>query len=154
MHGEMRGERRLLHGREGDFVTAAARAIGLSDDGKDFETRFCQEMLQRGNSKLRRATETDSQWRHLPLALFPELLDFPLDEVALEHPEMLQKEDAIEVIDFMAESAGEHVFPADFKRLAFDVLRFHGDELGADDVASEARNRKASFFLPDFTFGV
>src|SRR5712692_9667858 len=154
MHGEMRGERRLLHGREGDFVTAAARAIGLSDDGKDFEIRFCEETLQRGNGKLRRATETDSQWRRLPLALFPELLDFALDEVALEHAQMLQKEDAIEVIDFMAEGAGKHVFTADFKRLAFDVLGFHGDKLRADDVTAEAGNREAAFFLADFTLGV
>jgi hypothetical protein len=29
--------------------------------------------------------------RHLPLALFPELLDFSFDQVALQHAEVLQK---------------------------------------------------------------
>src|SRR5690349_21092728 len=98
MHGKVRGDRHLLHGRERDFLTAPARAVGLGDHPQYFEFRVCEETLQRGNRKLWRATEADSHWRHLPLALFPELLDFPLDEVALKHPEMLQKEDAIEVI--------------------------------------------------------
>jgi hypothetical protein len=37
MHGEIGGESNLLHGRGGDFVAAAARTVGLGDDGEKFE---------------------------------------------------------------------------------------------------------------------
>src|SRR5437879_448227 len=50
--------------------------------------------------------------RHLPLALFPELLDFPFDQVALQHAEVLQEKNSIQVIDLMAESPRQQVFPA------------------------------------------
>src|SRR5256886_17141924 len=39
--------------------------------------------------------------RHLPPALFPELLDFPFDQVALQHAEVLQKKNPIQVIDLV-----------------------------------------------------
>src|SRR3979490_2367741 len=66
--------------------------------------------------------------RPLPLALFPELFDFALDDVALQHAEMLEKENAVEVIDLMAEGAGEKIFAANFVGLAFGVLSLHGDD--------------------------
>src|SRR6266403_5038298 len=40
--------------------------------------------------------------RHLPLALFPELLDFSFDQVALQHAQVMQKKNSVEVIDLMA----------------------------------------------------
>src|SRR5216684_4189978 len=92
--------------------------------------------------------------RRLPLALFPELFDFALDEVALQHAEMLEKENAVEVIDLMAEGAGEKIFAANFVGLAFGVLSLHGDKLRADDVAAKAGNREASLFFADFSLGV
>src|SRR5437660_11824670 len=36
----------------------------------------------------------DGRLWHLPLALFPQLLDFPFDQVALQHAEVLQKKNA------------------------------------------------------------
>src|SRR6266851_457536 len=42
--------------------------------------------------------------RHLPLALFPEFLDFPFNQVALQQAEVLQKKYPIQVIDLMAKS--------------------------------------------------
>src|SRR5467141_2290860 len=92
--------------------------------------------------------------RRLPLALFPELFNFALDEVALQHAEMLEKEDAVEVIDLMAEGARQEIFAANFVVLAFGVLGFHGDKLRADDVTAEAGNGEAALFLADFSLGV
>src|SRR6266849_6020383 len=84
--------------------------------------------------------------RHLPLALFPELLDFPFDQVALQHAEVLQKKNSVEVIDLMAERSRQQVFPANFKRLAFGILRLDGHKLRPQHVSSKAWNREAAFF--------
>src|SRR6266699_7074602 len=50
------------------------------------------ELLKRGCRRIRFASSTHcgrpgGRLRHLPLALFPELLDFPFDQVALQHAE-------------------------------------------------------------------
>src|SRR5882762_11113923 len=90
----------------------------------------------------------------LPLALLAELFDFAFDQVALEHAEMLDEEDAIEGIDFVAEGAGQEIFAADFEGFAFGVLRFYSDKLGAQDVAAETWNGEAAFFFTLFAFGV
>src|SRR6266849_6493183 len=89
-----------------------------------------------------------------PLALLLELFDFAPDQVALQHAEMLDEENAVEVVDFMAEGAGEEVFATDFKKFALGVLRLDSDKLRAQDVATEAGNRKATFFFALFTFGM
>src|SRR5258707_3149390 len=71
------------------------------------------------------------QRRHLPLALFPELLDFPPDQVALQHTEVLQKKDSIQVIDLMAERPRQQVFAANFELFALGILRLDGYKLRA-----------------------
>src|SRR5258708_32712396 len=92
--------------------------------------------------------------RRLPLALFPEFFDFPLDEVALQHAEMLEKEDAAEMIDLVAESAREKIFAANFVGLALSVLGLHGDKLRTNDIAAETGNRETTFFFTNLPFGV
>ena len=67
---------------------------------------------------------------------------------------MLYEEDAVEVVDFVAEGARQKILSANFKSLALDVLRFHGDKLGANDVAAKAGDGKAAFFFPNFALGV
>jgi hypothetical protein len=67
----------------------------------------------------------------LPLTLLTQLLDFAFDQVALQHAQMLDKENAVEVIDFMAEGTGQEVFSTDFKGFAFGVLRSDGYKLRA-----------------------
>ncbi len=67
---------------------------------------------------------------------------------------MLEEEDAVEVIDFVAEGAGEEIFAADFERFTFGVLGFDRDELRADDVAAEAGDGEAAFFFAFFSFEV
>src|SRR6267154_1486343 len=48
---------------------------------------------------------SERTYGRLPLALFPELLDFPSDQVALEHAEVLQKKNSIQVVDLMAKGS-------------------------------------------------
>src|SRR5437868_9317952 len=67
---------------------------------------------------------------------------------------MLQKQDAIEVIDFVAEGAREQIFAANFKRFTGQILRADGDELRANDIAAKTGNREAAFFLALFAFAV
>src|SRR5258708_1056619 len=90
----------------------------------------------------------------LPLALFPELLDFPSDQVALEHAEVLQKKDSIQVVDLMAKGSRQQVFAANFELFTFRILRFDGHKLRAPPEPSNSGNRKASLFFANFTFGV
>src|SRR6267143_3469305 len=90
--------------------------------------------------------------RHLPLALFPELLDFPPDEVALQHTEVVQKKNSIQVIDLMAKSPRQQVLAANFKGLALGILRLDGYKLRPQHVTAKPRNREAAFFLANFAF--
>src|SRR5216684_6183135 len=67
---------------------------------------------------------------------------------------MLDEKNAVEVIDFVAEGAGQKVFAADLERFALGILRFYRDELRPDDVAAKAGYGEAAFFFALFTFGV
>src|SRR6266850_4948030 len=67
---------------------------------------------------------------------------------------MLDEEDAVEVIDFVAEGASQEIFAADFKGFSFGVLRFYSDKLGAQDVAAETWDGEAAFFFALFAFSV
>src|SRR5215467_9304694 len=50
-------KRDALHGRNGNLLTTATRSVRLRNDREHLEIRFSEQMLQRGNSKLRRTTE-------------------------------------------------------------------------------------------------
>src|SRR5260370_6783797 len=91
--------------------------------------------------------------RRLALALFLKFFDFALDEIALEHAEMLDEKNAVEVVDFVAEGAGQKIFAANLERFALGILRFYRDELRADDVAAKAGNGEAALFFALFAFG-
>src|SRR5437879_12640448 len=90
--------------------------------------------------------------RHLPLALFPELLDFPFDQVALQHAEVLQKKNSVQMINLMAEGARQQVFAANFKLFAFRVLRLDGHKLWPHHIPAKASNREAAFLLGNFDY--
>src|SRR5437588_5153992 len=92
--------------------------------------------------------------RHLPPALFPELLDFPFDQVALQHAEVLHNKNPIQVIDLVAKSPRQQIFPANFKRFALGVLRLYRHKLRPQHVSSKPWNRQAAFFFAHFAFGV
>src|ERR1700758_199008 len=57
MNRNVRSERDLLHGRNGNLLTTPARPVRLGDDGDNLEIRLGEQVLQRGNSELRSATE-------------------------------------------------------------------------------------------------
>ena len=123
-------------------MAPAARAVRLSDDAEEFKVWLSEKVFQGRNGELRSSAEENSHpLRHLPLALFPELFDFAPDEVALEHAEMLQKKNAVEMIDFMAKGPGQKIFAANFKGFALRILSFDGDKLRAHDVTAESGNR-------------
>src|ERR1700691_2200760 len=102
-------------------------------------------MLQGGNCKLRSTAEYDFHpLQSLPLAKFPHLFDFALDQIALQHAEVLNKENAVQVIDLVAERPRQQILAANLKRLAFEVLRFHGDKLWPHHIAAKPRNGQAA----------
>ena len=133
------GESDFLYRRKGDLLAAAAGAVRLSDDGGDLEVGLGEEVLETWNCERRCAAEQDAHRANplarsarlilhrlksvplkpslLPLALFFQFFDFAFDEVAFEHAEVLKEQDAVEVVDFVAESTSEKVFAADFERL-------------------------------------
>ena len=92
--------------------------------------------------------------RSLPLALFLQLLDSALDEVALEQAEVLQEQDAVEVVNLMTEGAREEFLASNLENLSPGVLRADGHKLRANDVSAEAGDREASFFFALFALRV
>src|SRR6202041_825402 len=90
----------------------------------------------------------------LPLAGFFQLADFAFDKVALQHAEVRDEEDTVEVINFVTEGAGEEAFAAAFEGSARRVLRADGDVLRALDVTTKPRKREAAFFFALLAFGV
>lgn len=59
---------------------------------------------------------------------------------------MVQKENAVQVVDFVLEGAGEEFFAGDFKGVAFDILGLDGDVGGAADIFAEAGDGQAALF--------
>jgi hypothetical protein len=57
MDWEVSGESDFFYGGGGSLVTAAVRAIRLSDDGEEFEVALRKEVLEGGDGELRCATE-------------------------------------------------------------------------------------------------
>src|SRR3984885_12192688 len=108
----------------------------------------------RANPGVPQKTILSGGMRVLPLAGFFQLANFALDQVALEHTEVRDEEDAVEVIDFVAESTGEQAFAAAFELGARRVLRADGDVLRTFDVAAKTWQRKAAFFFALLAFGV
>src|SRR4029077_12939451 len=91
-------------GRSGCVITAAISISGCARRRMNVGTAKCGVPQKR--------MRMVSPARALPLALFPKLLDFAFYEVALQHAQMLDEENAVEVVDFMAESAGQQVLAA------------------------------------------
>src|SRR2546426_12578045 len=102
MHRKICSQRRFLHRRKGNFLPAPPRPVRLRNHANDFKVSLCEETFERGNREAGRPAENDSHpLRHLPLALFPELLDLPFDQVALQHAKVLQKKASVEVFFLM-----------------------------------------------------
>jgi hypothetical protein len=50
-------KRDLFNGGKGDFLAAAAGAVGLGDDGENLEVRLREEVFESGNGELGCAAE-------------------------------------------------------------------------------------------------
>src|SRR5271170_5227341 len=92
--------------------------------------------------------------RVLPLAGFFQFADLALDHVALQHAQVSDEEDAVEVIDFVAKRARQHSFAAHFEFFAGGVMRAYGHILRPRNVRAKTRHGEASFFFALLAFGV
>src|ERR1700674_1760061 len=136
----------FLYGRAADVLAAAARPVRLRDDGFHRKFRTLREPPEGGHCKFRRATKKDAQGSHrggeeLPFAGLPQFADPALDQVSLEHAEVLKKKDAIEMVDLVAKGAGEEPLAAHFIDFALQILRAHGHIRRAQDISAETRQR-------------
>src|SRR5215469_11666533 len=83
----------------------------------------------------------------LPLAGFFQFFDFPLDHVALQHAQVIQEENSIQMIDLMAERACQQPLAPHLEFFSRRVLRPNRYVLRPLDVAAKPRHRKAAFLL-------
>src|SRR5579862_4075121 len=90
----------------------------------------------------------------LPVAGFFQFADLALDHVALEHTQMGDEEDAVQVVDLVAEGACEQSLAAHFEFLAGGVLRAHGHVLRTNHVSAKSRHGKAAFLFALLSLGV
>src|SRR5271166_3872951 len=90
----------------------------------------------------------------LPVAGFFQLANLALDQIAFQQAQVSDEEGPLEMVDLMAEGAGEQSFAAHFEFSSGRVLRTNGDVRGASDVSSEAGNREAAFLFALLAFRV
>src|SRR5579864_3863650 len=88
----------------------------------------------------------------LPVAGFFQLADFALDQITLQKAQVTDKKGSVQMIDLMAEGAGEQSFAAHLEFRSRGVLRVDSDVGGASNVAAEAWDRKAALLFALFTF--
>jgi hypothetical protein len=71
--------------------------------------------VPQNTSRKRFTAPSLAQAAELPLAFFPQFLDLSFDQVALQHAQVLQEKNPIQVIDLMAESPRQQILAANFK---------------------------------------
>ena len=120
------------------MLAPAARTVGLRDDSFHGYAGLGSETPERGNGKFWRATKDDAHRGHprgsnisaglhasleefsvnarptpvLPLAGLPQFANAAFDQVSLEHAEVLDEQDSVQVVDLMTERAREQSFAA------------------------------------------
>jgi hypothetical protein len=85
-------------------------------------------------------TQSPAQAAALPLAFFPQLLDFSLDQIPLQHAQMLQEQYPVEVVDLVAKGPRQQILAPNLKRFALQILRSHGHKLRPYHVSAESRD--------------
>src|SRR5713226_9958093 len=115
-HRDTRRARGFLHRRGDNFLLPSLRALRLRDHALDLDICLSQKMAQRRNGELRCPAEDDAHGPpaqpRLPLAALAELADFSLDEVALDQAEVLDEQNAVQMVNLVAESAPQQTFAA------------------------------------------
>src|SRR5580700_7591854 len=81
-----------------------------------------------------------------PLAGLLQLANLPQDQVTLQRTQTPRKKDAVEVIDFVLEGAGEELCALHLEPVAIEVLRFDGDFGRTRDLVANVRQAEAAFF--------
>jgi hypothetical protein len=90
----------------------------------------------------------------LPIAGFFEFANFALDDVSLQHAEVGDKQNPIEVVDLVAEGAAKKSFATNFELFSSRILGANGDPLRAGDITPKAGQRQAAFLFALLPFGV
>ena len=141
-------------------LSATAGLIGLRHHGCN-RVSLGYQSLKRGNRKFRSSHVNQSNrdrsasgWRllRLPLALFHQFLDLPLDQVALEKAQMIEEKDTIEMVHFVAERPRQQIlaFDGDFLAVQIDAFQIR---LSSDaGQRGKAGNAQAAFIFELFAF--
>src|SRR6266571_1686197 len=143
-----------FHGRRYDLRAGAAlRPVGLGDGGEHVEP-LPEQRSQRRDREFRRAEENDAHLelarrlrRHvleiprLPLAGLLPLRD---QQMTLHGAQVIEEQDAIEVIDFVLRGARLEAGELDRVRLAVAVERCDGNGERALHIAVDVGNREAT----------
>ena len=119
-----------FHRRRNQLLFAALRAVGLRDHKRNRVSRR-DDAVERGDGELGRTEENDAlvgrglRPRRLarpalitdsfPLAGLLQLLDFPLDQIALQSAQMIDEQNAVQVIDLVQKGPRQQIFAADFE---------------------------------------
>ena len=82
----------------------------------------------------------------VPLARSLHFLDLSADDIPLQGTKVIDKQDAVKMIDFVFESAGEQFLALDLDGLSFFVLRSDCDLVGARYGLAKAGKTEATFF--------
>ncbi len=88
----------------------------------------------------------------VPLSGFLKLLDFAADDVPFQRAEVIDEENAVQVIDFVLEGAGQKLLTGKLDALAVLILRFHDLPCGAGNGLAETGDAEATFFAGLLSF--
>src|SRR5271166_2972795 len=105
--------------------------VGTANDGVPQKTTFIPD-LPSGS---------------LPLAGLLQLANLAQDQVALQGAHALEKQDAIQVIDFMLEGARQKLFPLEFKPFAACILSADLHLRRARNLFANVRETQAALFF-------
>ena len=82
----------------------------------------------------------------IPLAGFLKLLDLAFDDVSLQGAQMIQEENAVQVIDLVEQRTRKQFFASNLNRLAVRILRLDRDLIRARDRFAKTGNAEAALF--------
>src|SRR3954471_14434884 len=105
----------------GDSATCCPRLFGRSGWVNTAKTECPEETSASSegtaNSGVPRKTTRIKYSRLVPLAVFLELLDLAFDNVPLQRAEVVQEQDAVQMVDFVEQSTRKQFFASNLDRL-------------------------------------
>src|SRR5207248_10577312 len=82
----------------------------------------------------------------IPLAGFLKFLNFAPDDVSLESAQVVNKQNAVQMIDLVLKRSCEQLLARKLNRLALFVLSAHDDLICACDRFAKSRNAEEALF--------